>query len=140
MSDSAPETPEKPAPHFRKTKQGKWAVMGPVETLQEAIDGDGKVKVLKKSGDWSEFTVVSLGRPFDVDGVQMAYGYDDEGDASAAGGGSAANNAGSGPARSTSSGVPRRSNAPSTPPPSRDDSEPLPEYQGGAEDEWQGEF
>ncbi len=71
MSNPAPETTEPPAPQFRKTKQGKWAVMGPVETLQAALDGDGKVKVLKKSGDWSDFTVVSLGRPFDVEGVSM---------------------------------------------------------------------
>ena len=147
MSNPAPETTEPPAPQFRKTKQGKWAVMGPVETLQAALDGDGKVKVLKKSGDWSDFTVVSLGRPFDVEGVSMVYGYDDEGDPSAGGGGAAPAGGGQSSGGSSGSyggGDPRgesRQPPPSTPAaPPRDDSEPLPEFQGGPEDEWQGEF
>ncbi len=147
MSNPAPETTEPPAPQFRKTKQGKWAVMGPVETLQAALDGDGKVKVLKKSGDWSDFTVVSLGRPFDVEGVSMVYGYDDEGDPSAGGGGGAPSGGGRssrGPSSSYGGGAPQGESSqppPSTPAaPPRDDSEPLPEFQGGPEDEWQGEF
>jgi len=128
---------ELPEPKFRKTKSEKWAVMAPVETLEAALAGDGKVKVLKKSGDHSSFTVASLGKPFDVDGIPMCYGYapGDEDD-------------GPGPstARPASSG--RRSSPPaeiaqpiSTPPvPPRDDSEPLPEYQGGADDEWSDSF
>ncbi len=121
---------EPPAPVFRKTKQGKWAVMGPIETLQTALDGDGRVEVLKKSGDWSAFTVVSLGRPFEVDGVSMCYGYDDAGDDPAA--------TDSTPTRSTGDpdGGPRRSAAPIAEPPPRDESEPLPEFRGDETDEW----
>ncbi|MEZ5230715.1 MAG: hypothetical protein R2710_29805 [Acidimicrobiales bacterium] len=109
-------------------------MMGPVATLQ-AADTDGKVKVLKKSGDWSDFTVVSLGRPFDVDGVAMVYGYDDAGDPTAGG-----ENAGGTTTTATAAPrrAPRQANTP--PPPPRDEYEPLPEYQGGPEDEWQGEF
>ena len=65
---------------FRKTKTEKWAVMAPVADLEKALAEGGKVDVLKKSGDWSSFRIASLGRPFDVDGVEMCYGYADEGD------------------------------------------------------------
>ncbi len=124
---------EPPAPVFRKTKQGKWAVMGPVETLQTALAGDGRVKVLKKSGDWSEFTVVSLGRPFDVDGVAMCYGYDDAGDESSAPTGS---QAGSAPGHEP---VAPGSSVLGDPPP-RDETEPLPEFRGDETDEWSEAF
>lgn len=140
MSNTETETPEPPAPQFRKTKQGKWAVMGPVETLQTALDGDGKVKVLKKNGDWSSFNVVSMGRPFDVEGVDMAYGYSDEGDAEAGSNSSGTSNSGSRP-RPSGADSQQGSSAPATPPsPGRDESEPMPEYQGGADDEWQDSF
>jgi hypothetical protein len=124
---------ELPEPTFRKTKTEKWAVMAPVETLEAALASDGVVKVLKKSGDHSKFTVGSLGKPFDVDGVQMCYGYapGDE-DAGQANGGS----------RSVRSGLPAERQGPppesSTPPPSRDESEPMPEFQG--EDQWDDAF
>ena len=121
---------ELPEPTFRKTKSDKWAVMAPVVTLEAALAGDGKVKVLKKSGDHSNFTVGSLGKPFDVDGIEMCYGYapGDEDGGGASPGGSA-------------STPPRvRSTAASTtgPAPSRDASEPLPEFQG--DDQWGDEF
>lgn len=133
MSDPSAESADLPAPQFRKTKQGKWAVMGPVPTLEAALAGDGKVKVLKKSGDWSSFTVVSMGRPFDVEGVMMAYGYDDAGEnADGASSGSPQ------PGAARSGGSRQRPTTPPAPP--RDDSEPLPEFQGGPEDEWQPEF
>jgi hypothetical protein len=111
---------ELPAPKFRKTKSEKWAVMAPVETLTAALANGGIIEVQKKSGDWSKFSVASMGKPFDVDGVAMAYGYapDDESDATTAR-----------PARGSAA-----------PPPPRDTSEPLPVYQGGPEDEWQGDF
>lgn len=109
---------ELPAAKFRKTKTEKWAVMAPVETLEKALAGDGKVDVLKKSGDFSTFTVGSLGKPFDVDGIPMCYGYA-PGDEDASG----------------SSAEPRQQTAPSPP---RDDSEPMPEYQG--EDQWDSGF
>ncbi len=113
---------ELPPPRFRKTKSEKWAVMAPVETLETALKNGGLVEVQKKSGDWSKFTVASLGKPFDVDGVSMCYGYapDDESDPSSA--------------------APASRRQPQAPAPPRDDSEPLPEYQGGAEDEWSEGF
>jgi hypothetical protein len=110
---------EKIPARFRKTKTDKWAVMAPVDDLEKALAEGGKVDVLKKSGDWSTFRVASLGRPFDVDGVQMCYGYgpgDDDG------------------------GSPAADSRPAPDPPAKDVSEPLPQYQGGPEDEWQGEF
>jgi hypothetical protein len=120
---------------FRKTKTDKWAVMAPVEDLEKALAGGGKIDVQRKSGDWSTFVVGSLGRPFDVDGVQMCYGYapgdEDPG---------AAGPAASAPAAPSSvRPEPARSAASSrSAPPPRDDHEPLPEYRGGPDDEWSG--
>lgn len=126
MSDKIPA-------RFRKTKTDKWAVMAPIENLEKALAEGGKVDVLKKSGDWSTFQVVSLGRPFDVDGVKMCYGYSDADDGEAAsgdgGGASAGDNRGASGGRRGASSVPA---------PPRDDTEPIPEYQGGPEDEWSG--
>jgi len=133
MSESVP-------PRFRKTKTGKWAVMAPIETLEKALAAGGKVDVQKKSGDWSSFVVASLGRPFDVDGVQMCYGYgpDDDGDD---GTGAAPSHSGArqtGPA--TQAPPDRRPPSPTPQPPAPDEYEPLPEYQGSSEDEWHGDF
>lgn len=131
---------EKIPAKFRKTKTDKWAVMAPMADLEKALAEGGKVDVLKKSGDWSTFQVASLGRPFDVDGVEMCYGY---GPGDEADGGAAASSGGSGAAAGGSGGgdrSPRREQQPSAASyeaaPPRDDSEPLPEYQGGPEDEW----
>lgn len=127
---------ELPEPKFRKTKSEKWAVMAPIETLEAALAGDGQVKVLKKSGDHSPFTVGSLGKPFDVDGIQMCYGYA-PGDEDS-GGGQGSGGQGSG---GRSSAPAERQGPPPTqsaPAPSRDDSEPLPEFQG--EDQWDDGF
>lgn len=124
---------ELPEPRFRKTKSEKWAVMAPVDTLEAALAGDGKVKVLKKSGDYSSFTVGSLGKPFDVDGVQMCYGYAPGDEDTTSGRTDTA--AGSGPATPV-----RTPPARTAPVPPVDDSEPLPEFQGGAEDEWSEGF
>lgn len=118
---------EKIPARFRKTKTEKWAVMAPVEDLEEALAEGGKVDVLRKSGEWSTFRIASLGRPFDVDGVQMCYGYGPEDDEPASGGDR--------PEQARSSRPPA-----TPPPPPRDESEPLPEYQGSAEDEWAGEL
>jgi hypothetical protein len=130
-----------------------------VEDLEQALSGDGKIEVLKRSGDWSSFTVKSLGRPFDVDGVKMCYGYADEGNEESGSDGAGVDGAGStsgssgsrggsgggrqGPARGDGGGrssggsrSPGRHSSAAPPPP--DDSEPLPDYQGGPEDEWQG--
>lgn len=130
MSDKIP-------PRFRKTKTDKWAVMAPVEDLEKALAEGGKIDVQKKSGDWSSFTVGSLGRPFDVDGVQMCYGYapDAEGDDTGQGGGSP----------SADHRAPRAGERQQPPPqkysaPPSDPSEPMPEFQGDAYDEWDGGF
>lgn len=118
-----------PPAQFRKTKAGKWAVVAPVVALEAALGAGGGVDVLKKSGDWGKFTVASLGRPFDVDGVPMCYGYG-PGDESAA-------------TEDRPAATPRRTQGPpsrtvSEPP--RDVSEPLPEYRGGPDDEWTDSF
>lgn len=154
------------APRFRKTKTEKWAVMAPVETLEKALAGDGVVEVQRRDGNWSTFTVASLGKPFDVDGVQMCYGYGpDDGDEES--GSDAGSDTGSGrsddrsgegggrrggsvgrrprPARSGTTGADARSSSGRARPqagsgqaPPRDPSEPLPEFKGGPEDEWDG--
>jgi len=131
---------ELPEPKFRKTKTEKWAVMAPVETLEAALASDGVVQVLKKSGDHSKFTVGSLGKPFDVDGISMAYGYapgdEDTGGGQSAGGQSGGGRSGGGrQAPPVDQGPPPESNMP---PPSRDESEPMPEFQG--DDQWDDAF
>jgi len=138
---------DKIPPRFRKTKSDKWAVMAPVEDLEKALAEGGKIDVQKKSGDWSSFVVASLGKPFDVDGVQMCYGYGpDDGD------GESSDDAGGqrqAPSRSSTqrpSNTQRRSErgpagqAAAVDAPPVDPTEPLPEYQGGPEDEWDGYF
>lgn len=127
---------DKIPPRFRKTKTEKWAVMAPVEDLEKALAEGGKIDVQKKSGDWSSFTVGSLGKPFDVDGVQMCYGYA-PGDEDPQGGGQGGSSQGSSGNRGGSyqrSDAPREASTAGYP--GRDPSEPMPEYQGGAEDEW----
>ena len=135
---------ELPEPKFRKTKTEKWAVMAPVETLEAALADDGKVKVLKKSGDHSSFTVGSLGKPFEVDGIQMCYGYapGDE-DPSGQSNGGQSNRGQSNRGQSSGRSAPPAEQqgpppASSTPPPPRDESEPLPEFQG--DDQWDDAF
>ncbi len=136
MSDKIP-------PRFRKTKSDKWAVMAPVEDLEKALAEGGKIDVQKRSGDWSTFVVASLGKPFDVDGVQMCYGYGpEEGDSDPS---NAATGSQHAPApRSTNSGGGARSDRRPSPSmvdaPPADPTEPPPEYQGGPEDEWDGYF
>lgn len=131
---------ELPEPKFRKTKTEKWAVMAPVETLEAALASDGVVNVLKKSGDHSKFTVGSLGKPFDVDGIQMCYGYA-PGDEDSGGQNSGAQNSG-GQRPSGRQSAPQALQGPppesNTPPPPRDDSEPMPEFQG--DDQWDDAF
>lgn len=148
---------DKPTPRFRKTKTDKWAVMAPVEDLEKALAEGGKIDVQKRSGDWSTFIVASLGKPFDVDGVQMCYGYgpEDEDEAETRSASATSPSDQGGRSRQTvSSRVPaggqrsdrsprsetRSSAAATAEPPPRDPSEPLPEYRGGPEDEWDGYF
>ncbi len=135
----------KPA-QFRKTKTGKWAVMAPVVSLEKALNDDaGVVQVLKKSGDYSTFTIGSLGKPFDVDGEQMCYGYspedsDDNDGAQTSAPRSAKRTSSTGewPADSDASEAEPASMNLDSPP--SDSDEPMPEFQGGSEDEWDGGF
>lgn len=129
---------EKIPARFRKTKTDKWAVMAPIEDLESALAAGGKVDVLKKSGDWSSFQVASLGKPFDVDGVQMCYGYgpDDGADDSARRSGGQDRGQRGGAEEAAFQGQPRTEPIASVEPPPVDNSEPLPTYQGGPEDEW----
>jgi len=129
---------EKIPARFRKTKTNKWAVMAPIADLEQALAQGGTIEVQKRSGDWSKFTVGSLGRPFDVDGVQMCYGYA-PGDEAPEGGGTS-HRAASSSAPSPPDAQPYEPQSHTPPPPSRDEYEPLPEYQGSAEDEWDSGF
>lgn len=135
MSDPVP-------PRFRKTKSGKWAAMGPVETLEKALAAGGIVEVQKKSGDWSKFHVASLGKPFDVDGVQMVYGYgpddEEEGAKRLARESRKAANSGGGEPQPPATDEPIDSGHQSISQPHRDESEPLPVFQG--DEEWVEEF
>ncbi|MGH1490605.1 MAG: hypothetical protein ACRBK7_14645 [Acidimicrobiales bacterium] len=136
---------DKIPPRFRKTKTEKWAVMAPIEDLEKALAEGGKIDVQKKSGDWSSFVVGSLGKPFDVDGVQMCYGYAPGDEDTGQGSGSGASS-GSGSRSRSDSGPAQADWRPDNEPPQsatavdyhRDPSEPMPEYQGGADDEWAG--
>lgn len=119
--------------------------MAPVEDLEKALAEGGKIDVQKKSGDWSSFTVGSLGKPFDVDGVQMCYGYAPGDEDTGGQGGGSSGQGGQQRSRGGSSGDQGGSwdrnqgstmDAPVDAYPGRDPSEPMPEYQGGPEDEW----
>ena len=127
---------DKIPPRFRKTKTEKWAVMAPVEDLEKALAEGGKIDVQKKSGDWSSFTVGSLGKAFDVDGVQMCYGYapgdEDTGGGQSSTGGSRSQGSSAAPPQNEGS----TRDAPIDAYPGRDPSEPMPEYQGDPGDEW----
>ncbi len=127
---------EKIPARFRKTKTDKWAVMAPVEDLEKALAEGGKVDVLKKSGDWTTFRVGSLGRPFEVDGVQMCYGYSPEDSDEGADGGAAPDRSGGGGGGERAGAGARRPARNRPQPPPADPSEPLPEYRGGPDDEW----
>ncbi len=132
--------------------------MGPVETLEKALAAGGIVEVQKKSGDWSKFHIASLGKPFDVDGVSMCYGYgpDDEEEGAkrlAREARSSSSQSSSGGGGGGRGGAPYQDERPASDQPfagqqrgeqqsggqpERDESEPLPVFQG--DDEWVEEF
>lgn len=60
---------------YRKTKAGAWVVFAPRTVLTAAVDHDGRVSVVKRSGEGKVETIDGVGRGFQVDGVEMAYGY-----------------------------------------------------------------
>jgi len=56
---------------YRKTKEGSWAIMGPVDVVKVG----STVTVHKKDGTTKQEHIVGVGKSFDVDGVLMNYGY-----------------------------------------------------------------
>jgi hypothetical protein len=56
---------------YRKTRQGEWVAFGPASVIRAGVT----VTVTKKSGETKAETIKSAGRPFAVNGTQMAYGY-----------------------------------------------------------------
>ncbi len=56
---------------YRRTKSGEWVVMGPASVVQVG----GVVQVTKKNGETKDETILSIGKPFLVDGVNMVYGH-----------------------------------------------------------------
>lgn len=60
-----------PGIRYRKTKTGAWVVFGPAA----AIAAGATITVTTRAGDVHAEHVESIGRPFDVEGVAMVYGY-----------------------------------------------------------------
>lgn len=59
---------------YRKTKRGEWVAFGPA-----ALIAPGRsVIIVKKDGTTRMEAIESVGRTFDVDGVEMVYGYIDQ--------------------------------------------------------------
>jgi len=56
---------------YRKTRNGQWVAYGPAD----AITAGTVVTVTKKNGETKEEYIESVGRPFEVNGVKMVYGY-----------------------------------------------------------------
>lgn len=56
---------------YRRTKQGEWVVMGPVSVVKVGET----VSVTKKNGETKDETILSVGKPFIVEGVYMVYGH-----------------------------------------------------------------
>lgn len=54
---------------YRKTRSGEWVAFGPASIVKP-----GTVTVTKKDGSTKQETVLSVGKPFDVDGVAHVYG------------------------------------------------------------------
>lgn len=70
---------------YRKTRDGEWVVMAPRDYLASMVatrddiaadeDSLAAVKVVTKAGKEKFEVIRHVGRGFDVDGVEMAYGY-----------------------------------------------------------------
>lgn len=64
------------APRFRKTKTGEWVAYAPAARLQQCLhEESGELSVRKANGEWKVVDLARVGKPFTVDGMQMAYGY-----------------------------------------------------------------
>ncbi len=55
---------------YRKTKQGEWVAFGPAMLVHT-----GDVEIAKRDGNMKTETVERVGRTFQVDGIDCAYGY-----------------------------------------------------------------
>ena len=56
---------------YRKTKNDQWVVMAPVADLQAGR----KITVTRKDGTTKDEKIDRVGNTFQIDGVDMAYGY-----------------------------------------------------------------
>lgn len=56
---------------FRKTRQGDWVAFGPASAVRECTE----VTVTKRSGDAKRVYIERTGKTFQVDGLDMVYGY-----------------------------------------------------------------
>lgn len=69
----ATTTTDRPTYTYRKTKAGEWVVFGPAAALTP-----GTIAIVtKRDGSKKPELIERVGRSFDVDGVEMAYGYID---------------------------------------------------------------
>jgi uncharacterized Zn-finger protein len=60
---------------WRKTKSGEWVVYATHEALDHAQSQAEPVTVTTKAGSTKDVAIDSVGKPFTVDGVKMAYGH-----------------------------------------------------------------
>lgn len=56
---------------YRKTKAGEWVVYGPAA----AVQAHSRVTITKRDGSTKTELIARVGRPFQVGGVAMVYGY-----------------------------------------------------------------
>lgn len=57
-------------PTFRKTKTGEWVAFGPAHLIHT-----GEIQIAKRDGATTSRTVERVGKTFQVNGVDCAYGY-----------------------------------------------------------------
>ena len=60
------------APTFRKTTTGEWVAFGPIGRIGYAGD---TIRIAKRDGSTTQRTIERVGKTFQVDGVDCAYGY-----------------------------------------------------------------
>lgn len=60
---------------YRKTRTSEWVVYGPHTVLTSAMEAGGIVQVTKKDDTTKDEVIERVGKPFEVDGAAMAYGY-----------------------------------------------------------------
>lgn len=60
---------------FRKTRNGEWVAFGPAALIIGACERGEEIVITKKNGSTVTRHVFSTGNTFNVDGVEMVYGY-----------------------------------------------------------------